>query len=120
MRQKAPVSSAAHDGEKNASHKELTLKSPSMTPLNVLNVAGSMKKDGTKWTLPVVSGCCVNCVFQPEGASAAPKVHASPAKVETNALLPTLSWADRLAKVLVRERMVAASSAVLHGKELEK
>ena len=59
-----------------------------MAPLKVLNVAGSVKKDGTKWTLPGVSGCCVNWVLQPDGASVAPKVQDSPANVETNALPP--------------------------------
>ena len=96
----------------------LTLNAPSMTPPKVLKVAGSMKKAGTKWTLPVVSGCWVNCVFQPVGTSAAPNVHDSPANVETNALPSTVSCGERLANWVVKSRMAAPLSAVVHGKEL--
>lgn len=41
---------------------ELTLKAPCMAWLNVLNVAGSTKNEGTNVTAltPESSGCCVN------------------------------------------------------------
>lgn len=95
------------------------MKSPSITPLKSPNFAGSMKNDGTKYTFPFKSGCCVNRLFHASTTLPCPNWQFSPEKVDTKARPSYWSWLGCEACVRTSVCRDCASSAELQGRELE-